>query len=110
MRRAFDEWQSAMASRLDFPETHLQLGGTALVMRNLPAAENAFTEAARLDPQLIDAWIMQARLALALGDVAAATSVLARALRHNPGSLPLQLMHSQLTQDQLDLLPPPKEK
>ncbi|MGB0905083.1 MAG: cytochrome c3 family protein, partial [Mangrovicoccus sp.] len=39
------EWRAAMASRLDFPETHLQMGGLALSMRSWPQAEAAFREA-----------------------------------------------------------------
>lgn len=70
LRAAFGEWQTSLTNRLDYPETHLQLGGAALTMRDLPAAASAFAEATRLDPQLADAWIMQVRIALALGSVA----------------------------------------
>lgn len=33
---AMVEWNAAVASRLDFPETHLQIAGMALTMRALP--------------------------------------------------------------------------
>jgi hypothetical protein len=52
-----------MANRLDFPETHLQAAGVALTLRNLGAATGAFREAAHLDPQLTDAWVMLVRIA-----------------------------------------------
>lgn len=35
----------------------------ALTMRNLPAAEGAFREAVRLNPQQIEAWGMLVRIA-----------------------------------------------
>lgn len=108
MRRAVGEWQSALASRLDFPETHLQMGGTALMMRNIGAAENAFAEASRLDPQLVDAWIMQVRLAVVTGDEARAKDLLSRAIALNPDNLPLQMMRSELTGEGFDLAPPPR--
>ena len=55
LRAAMAEWRATLANRLDFPETHLQLGGMALTMQNLPAAEGAFREVVRLDPQQIEA-------------------------------------------------------
>ncbi len=107
LRNAFGEWQASMASRLDFPETHLQMGGMALVMRNMPAAMNAFAEATRLDPQLSDAWIMQVRIAFATGDEAQGRALLDTALARNPGNVTLQMMRRELTGEDMDLLPPP---
>ncbi|MAO26526.1 multiheme c-type cytochrome [Roseovarius sp.] len=106
LRRAFAEWQSALTSRLDFPETHLQMGGAALTMRNVPASVDAFAEATRLDPKLVDAWIMRVRLAAATGDMLGAARLLQEALGHNPSNLSLALLHSELSGAPLDLLPP----
>ncbi|MFC6688899.1 hypothetical protein [Jhaorihella thermophila] len=48
-----------------FPETHMVIGGTALTMRNTPAALGAFREAVRMDPQREEAWVMLARITAA---------------------------------------------
>jgi predicted CXXCH cytochrome family protein len=96
LQAAMDEWQTALATRLDFPETHLQLGGMALVMRNPPAAEGAFREVVRLDPQRTDAWVMLARIAAATRGATAARSVLDDALSVNPEDPTLQQLAAEL--------------
>ena len=73
---AMAEWRAALASRLDFPETHLQIAGVSLTMRNMAAAERAFAEVVRLDPQRADAWVMRVRIAAATRGAAAARAVL----------------------------------
>ena len=78
------EWQAALASRLDFPETHLVLGGAALSMRSAVAARAAFGEAVTLDPQLVDGWVMLARIAAATEGVGATLAILEEALARNP--------------------------
>ncbi|WP_339951303.1 multiheme c-type cytochrome [uncultured Albimonas sp.] len=95
LRGALGEWQSAMGSRLDFPETHLQLGGLALTTRRFAAAEAAFAEATALDPQLVDAWRMRARIAAATQGAPAAQEILADALLANPGDPMLSEMMRQ---------------
>ncbi|MBJ3778384.1 cytochrome c3 family protein [Acuticoccus mangrovi] len=84
LSRAMAEWRAALASNLDFPETHLQLGGMALVMRNAAAAEAAFREVVRLDPQRVDAWVMLARIAAAMAGPTKARAILEEAREHNP--------------------------
>ncbi|MGI9369610.1 MAG: multiheme c-type cytochrome, partial [Ruegeria sp.] len=42
--QGMDDWRRSMSNRLDFPETHLVLGGMALTLRNAEAAERAFRE------------------------------------------------------------------
>ena len=81
---AMGEWQDAMSNRLDFPETHLVLGGMAAAMRNIPAAESAFREAVHLDPQRTEAWAMLVRIAAATRGQEAARAVLAEALAASP--------------------------
>ncbi len=61
--QAMSEWQDAIANRLDFPETHMVLGGMALTFRNATAAERAFREVVTLDPQRAEAWPMLVQLA-----------------------------------------------
>jgi len=109
MRGAMADWQGAMANRLDFPETHLQIGGMALAMRNLPAAAGAFREAVRLDPQRAEAWVMMARIAAASDGAQAAAAVLDEALAANPDDPTLQGLRAELigqTTPLPDLLPP----
>ncbi len=81
---AMAEWRAAMASRPDFPETHLQFAGVALTMRAFPQAAAAFREAVRLDPQRVDAWEMLVRIAAATDGPAAARAVVDQALVANP--------------------------
>lgn len=83
-KKALKEWQELLLAKTDFPETHLVIGGTALAQRNTRAAEGAFREAVRLDPQAVDGWIMIARIHAATGDANAARQALDEALSVNP--------------------------
>jgi cytochrome c-type biogenesis protein CcmH/NrfG len=65
-------------------------------MRNLPAAEGAFREAVRLDPQQIEAWVMLARIAAATQGAAAARAVLDEALALNPEDATLQQLKTEI--------------
>ncbi|SHN06177.1 cytochrome c3 family protein [Roseibium suaedae] len=96
-RKAMGEWQQSLAFKADFPEVHLVLGGTALVLRDARAAVAAFEEAARLDPQLVDAWIMQVRIKMAVGDMAGAQMSLQKALLANPGVAALEAYRNELS-------------
>ena len=92
---AMREWRASLASRPDFPETHLQMAGMALTMRNFPAAEAGFREAVRLDPQRIEAWTMIARIAAATRGGDAARAAVEEALRANPGDPGLIALREQ---------------
>ena len=92
---AFLEYWQALAAKADFPESQMAMAGTALTLRQFGNAERAFAEAARLDPQLVDAWIMIARLRSAQGDGNGAIEALRAGLAFNPGSVQL----AQLLQD-----------
>jgi predicted CXXCH cytochrome family protein len=80
-RRDFGAMLSANA---DFPETQLQIGGVGLRTRNWSLAEAAFREAAALDPQLVDAWVMVVRIRAGLGDEPGARAALNEAIAANP--------------------------
>ena len=80
------EWRASLSNWLDFPETHLQLGGLALTLKNMPAATTAFRETVRMDPQRIDAWVMLARISAATRGADAARKVLEEAVAINPGN------------------------
>lgn len=103
LRAAVREWQQGLINRADFPETHLILGGTALTMRNLRGAEQAFREVVRMDPQREDAWVMLVRIADATRGPAVAAEVARQALQFIPGSDTL----NQMVAPQ-ELLPPPR--
>jgi cytochrome c-type biogenesis protein CcmH/NrfG len=108
---AAGESQAAYASRLDFPETHLQLAGLALTMRNLGAAAEAFRTALALDPQRGEAWSMLVRIAAATEGAEAARAVLAEALARLPDDIGLLRMDAELSGAPFapSLLPPPAE-
>ncbi|NNG02859.1 MAG: tetratricopeptide repeat protein [Inquilinus sp.] len=93
---AMAEWRATLRARADFPETHLVNGGTALVMRNPQAAEAAFREAVRLDPQLIQAWVMIVRILAATGDLQGAETALEEALAIEPGDRALLELREDL--------------
>jgi predicted CXXCH cytochrome family protein len=91
--RGMGEWQGTIANRLDFPETHLVLGGMALTFRNAPAAERAFREVITLDPQRAEAWPMLVQLSQINRGIDAARGVLAEGLKvlpNDPGLLQLK--------------------
>jgi tetratricopeptide (TPR) repeat protein len=81
---ALSDWQKSLASRLDFPETHLVLGGMALALRNPQAAQRAFREAVAMDPQRAEAWSILVQLAYQSGGLSAARTVLREALSAVP--------------------------
>ncbi len=93
---AMQEWRTSLLAKTDFPETHMAIAGSALVLRNPAAAEQAFREAARLDPQMVDAWIMVVRLRAAQGDAAGVRSALEEALFANPSDPSLSALRAQL--------------
>ncbi|WP_198670695.1 multiheme c-type cytochrome [Oceanicella sp. SM1341] len=107
LRSAMAEWQQALGQRMDFPETSLQLGGMALTMRNIPAANRAFREAVTLDPQRVEAWVMLSRIAAATEGAAAALAIVDEALAAAPGDFSLRSMRAELTGQAPNLLPPP---
>ena len=96
LRSAQREWRASLLAKADFPETHIVLGGTALVLRNPRAAEQAFREAVRQDPQLVQAWRMITRIRAAIGDRKGARDVADEALRSNPQSPLIRSLREQL--------------
>jgi tetratricopeptide (TPR) repeat protein len=84
--RAVGEYQASLAAKADFPETQIAIAGTALVMRNYRAAEQAFAQAVRMDPQRAEAWRMIARLRAAQNDFDGARNALLDGLTANTNS------------------------
>ncbi|WP_425046401.1 multiheme c-type cytochrome [Primorskyibacter sp. S87] len=85
LRDGMRDWQTSLSTKLDFPETHLVLGGMALTQRNLQAAMRAFGEVVALDPQRPEAWMMMVRLTDATRGRGAARQVLRDGLKAIPG-------------------------
>lgn len=98
MRRAMREWQMSLQARLDFPETHMVLGGMALTTRNIPAAKSAFREVVRMDPQNIEGWVMLTRIAAAMEGEEATRIVLGEALSINPDDQSLLSLKASLSE------------
>ncbi len=96
LKNAQREWRASLLAKTDYPETHLVLGGAALVLRNPKAADRAFREAVRQDPQLISAWRMIIRIRAALGNRKGATETTDKALKLNPENQTLHSMRKQL--------------
>ncbi len=90
------EWQATLLANSDFPEIQMAIGGAALVIRNVRAAEQAFREAVRLDPQQINAWNMIIRIKAATGDRNGAAKAAEEALAVNPGDPALQAIYEEL--------------
>jgi len=95
MRKAMGEWRASLMAKADYPEVQMAIGGTALVMRKLPAAEAAFRETVRLDPQRTDAWSMIIRILAAMGKSEGARTALDSALAANPGDPRLQSLKQE---------------
>ncbi len=94
--QGMSEWQGAIANRLDFPETHMVLGGMALTLRNPKAAERAFIEVITLDPQRAEAWPILVQLVQLNRGVEAARDVLAQGLLRVPNHPELLQLQAQI--------------
>lgn len=97
LRSAVQDWQRSLATKLDFPETHMVLGGMAMTLRNLPAAQAAFGTTVALDPQRAEAWSALVRLTAAAEGNAEAMRVVKRALKKIPDDPVLLQLQQDLT-------------
>ncbi|QIG49017.1 hypothetical protein G5V57_15580 [Nordella sp. HKS 07] len=93
--RALSEYRAAREALADTPESQMALAGLALSLRDWAAAEASFSEAVRLDAQIVGAWVMLARLRSALGDDAGARSYLEAGLAKSPKSIELLLARAE---------------
>jgi predicted CXXCH cytochrome family protein len=95
---ALAEYLESRKANADMPEAHMALGGLALSMRKWDEAEAAFSESARIDPQLEQAWVTLARLRAALGDDQTAEQYLQRGLQYLPKGVDLLFERAALEQ------------
>jgi Tfp pilus assembly protein PilF len=63
----------------------MAIAGLALTMKNIPAAVNGFNKAVNMDPQLVQAWVMLARIHAAVGQFDEMKKTLEKAIAANPG-------------------------
>lgn len=84
--RAMGEYMRSLQAKADFPETQMAIGGLGLVRRDPEMAKEAFATAAELDPQLVEAWRMRARIAWATGDAPGGLEIADEGLKLNPKS------------------------
>ena len=84
VNKVMKEYQQSLADKADFPEVQMALGGVALTRRNAPAAISAFERAVTMDPQLVQAWIMLARIYAAVGQADQVRHTLTQAINANP--------------------------
>jgi len=96
LRAATAEMRASQLTNADFPETQLAIGGGALAARDVKAAVAAFREAARLDPQRVDAWTMIIRILAATDDISGARDAVGEALAANPSNPTLKSFRDEL--------------
>jgi hypothetical protein len=97
---AMREWQASLHAKADFPETQMAIGGVALALRNVAAGNQAFREAVAMDPQLVEGWIMIARISTAVGDLAGAAAAVDAGLAANPGDETLMKLKDEIEKSQ----------
>lgn len=96
VNEAMREWRTTLTRRLDYPETHLVMGGMALSTRNFEAAQSAFREVVRLDPQRAEAWSVLVRLTRATQGDGPARAVLRDAIDKVPDDPSLLRLRAEL--------------
>jgi tetratricopeptide (TPR) repeat protein len=96
VKKAIKEYQQSLANKADFPEVQMVIGGVALIKRNISAAISAFSQAVEMDPQLIQAWVMLARIQAAVGQPNELRKTLDKAIKANPNNLELQQFSKNL--------------
>ena len=96
LRNAMSELQRSLMAKADFPESQLVIGGVALTLRNLSAATHAFQRAVQMDPQLVQAWLMLARIQAVQGDIDSVRVTLKKAIQENPENPQLKQLLEQL--------------
>ena len=95
--QAIREYQMSLLAKADFPQTQLAIGGLAMVTRNFKAAEASFREAVAMDPQLVQAWSILARIQLAQSRSPAARKTLLQAIQKNPKNVALLRMFASVS-------------
>jgi predicted CXXCH cytochrome family protein len=90
-RDGLKDFVDSRIANADTPESHMALAGLALTRRQWQQAEAAFAAAAEMDPQLSEAWLMQARLRAAAGKWDGAAAALEAGIKAQPKDINLRL-------------------
>jgi predicted CXXCH cytochrome family protein len=96
LKAGLAEYLAARNAFADTPESQMAMAGLNLSLRNWDAAIAAFTEAAALDPQLEQPWVMLIRIKSALQDPQGAEQILAEALAALPDNAALWTQSANL--------------
>ncbi|MCA3559518.1 MAG: tetratricopeptide repeat protein [Aestuariivirga sp.] len=94
--RGLRDFVDARMANADTPESHMAIGGLALSRRQWDEAQQAFTTAVEMDPQLASAWLVLAQLADARGNVKAAEDALNAGLAASPRNADMMLARGDL--------------
>jgi len=95
-RNGLKDFVEARMANADTPESHVAMGGLALSRRQWDAAEEAFTTAAEMDPQMSSAWLVLAQIKQARGDAEGADKLLQMALAASPRNVDIMLARGDL--------------
>ena len=96
LNQAMSEWQETLTAKADFPEVQLVIAGVGLTTRQFDAALSAFSEAVKMDPQMVEAWTMMVRIHVAFGNRQAALATVDEAIAANPTDISLKLLKADL--------------
>jgi len=83
-RQGLQDFLDARMANADTPESHVAMGGLALSRRQWDQAQQAFTTAVEIDPQMTSAWLVLAQLAEARGNPAETETALSTAIAASP--------------------------
>ena len=95
-RKGLADFMSARMANADTPESQVAIGGLALSRRQWDEAQQAFTTATEMDPQMASAWLVLAQLAEARGKPRDAEAALASGLAASPGNVDIMLARGDL--------------
>lgn len=90
-RKGLQDFVDARMANADTPESHVAIGGLALSRRQWDEAQQAFTAAVEIDPQMVSAWLVLAQLAEARGNAKGAEDALTAGLAASPRSVDILL-------------------
>ena len=90
-RKGLQDFMDARMANADTPESQVAIGGLALSRRQWDMAQEAFSTAVSIDPQMTSAWLVLAQLAEARGNVKGAEDALASASAASPRNVDVML-------------------
>jgi predicted CXXCH cytochrome family protein len=95
-RKGLQDFMDARMANADTPESQVAIGGLALSRRQWDMAQQAFTTAVEMDPQMTSAWLVLAQLAEARGNVKGAEDALASGFAAAPRNVDIMLARGDM--------------